>query len=106
MNLDNQDGSIKKLFGIKDPVVKHDFVEENQNIIATAQNYHGDPSDTDLGLDDSHKSHLLVFDPTLGDLPTNVESANVIANAIAAPHDKKTQDKLIASHHDEVASGA
>jgi hypothetical protein len=79
------------LFGIKDPKIEHDFVEENQRLIPHDGPEH-ELTNEEQGLDDTHKSHMLLMsaadhgNPLQGELPTNSENANTVANILASPH--------------------
>lgn len=90
-SIDDQDGSIKKLFGIKEPKVVHDFIEENQRLVPHEGEEH-ELSNEEQGLDDKHKSHMLLMsaadhtNPLAGEIPTNNENANTVANILASPH--------------------
>lgn len=96
-SIDDQDGSIKKLFGIKEHKMdQEEFVEKNQRLIPHEGPDH-ELTNEEQGLDDTHKSHMLLMsaaantNPLTGEIPTNSENANTIANIMASPHANGTQ---------------
>lgn len=95
--------AIKQLYAIK-PEVHSD---DEGNTLMSSYHQHPDPTAEEQGLDEDHKSHLLiqsgVSDPTVGDLPSNTEQSDVVANVLGSHASEAAQAAMIANVTDEHA---